>query len=97
VTGWLSRYDAVSWVLCPVVSQSVLFLGWHWAGYEWGMRYVIQSKERGTYFVAIHGFTPFYGELEKARRFPDVASAKDYALRELFTTSDAFEVVAVNS
>lgn len=61
------------------------------------MKYIIKSKERGTYFVAIHGFTPFYGEIAKAKRFSDVVSARDYALRELFTNAGAFEIVAANS
>lgn len=55
-------------------------------------RFVILSVERGEprgYFVAIHGLSPMFGELPKARRFDTEASAKNYADAELFSTPNA--------
>jgi hypothetical protein len=63
------------------------------------MRYIIKSKERDegrNYFVAIHSFTPFYSDKDKAQPFLTEQAAVDYALAELFTNRDAFEVVAVS-
>jgi len=61
-------------------------------------QYIILSVERRApngYFVAIHGFSPFYSTKDKARRFATRKEAKDYANAELFTTPDAFVIEAV--
>ncbi len=59
--------------------------------------FVIKSNQRGNYFIAIHGFTPFYGEIEKAKVFHDFDDAIDYARKELFTTDAAFAVKDLNA
>jgi len=64
------------------------------------MKYIILSTERRAplgYFVAIHGFSPFFSFKEKARRFNTEAEAKAYADKELFTTPDAAFIEAVES
>lgn len=60
---------------------------------ERSYKFAIRSIERNLFFIAIHGFTPFYGEKEKAFIFDDSKQASDYALKELFTDAKAFEVV----
>lgn len=55
-------------------------------------QYVILSVERRApngYFVAFHGYTPFYSSIDKARRFNSKCAAKQYADNELFTSPDA--------
>lgn len=54
--------------------------------------FVIKSNSRGLYFIAIHSFTPMYGEKEKAKPFPSVQQAESYANKELFTTPAAFTI-----
>jgi hypothetical protein len=58
-------------------------------------QYVIRSNERGLYFVAIHSFTPFYGDKAKARRFSSHEMATAWARTELFTSDAAFTVESV--
>lgn len=58
-------------------------------------KYVILSVERRAptgFFVAIHGFSPFYSTKDKARQFDTYEEAKDYANKELFTTPDASHI-----
>ena len=55
-------------------------------------KFVIKSLSRNLYFVAIHSFTPFYGEKSKAKQFDNVQQAESYANKELFTTSAAFTI-----
>lgn len=62
--------------------------------------YVILSVERRAplgYFVAIHGYSPFYSTLDKAHRFPSKEDAEAYGNKELFTTRDAFVVRPVTT
>jgi len=59
-------------------------------------KYVIRSNERSEphcYFVAIHGYSPYFSTLDKARQFDTRESATEYAIQELFTTSAAFDVL----
>lgn len=58
---------------------------------------VIKSKERGLYFMAIHSFTPMYGEKAKARQFRNFNEAYNYAMNELFTTPEAFEIEEISA
>lgn len=53
------------------------------------IRSLNRPQARG-YFIAIHGFTPFYGDKATAKPFPGHASALAYARRELFTDEQAF-------
>ena len=61
------------------------------------MKFVIKSKERGLYFVAIHSYTPFYGEKAKARKFRNFNEAHNYAMTELFTAPVAFEIEEISA
>lgn len=61
-------------------------------------QYIIRSTHRDEskgFFVAIHGFTPFYSDRDKARRFSSAEMATAYANTELFDDASAFEVIAV--
>ena len=61
-------------------------------------QYIIRSTQRdepNAYFVAIHSFTPFYGEKKKARAFSTSQEAHEYAISELFTSIKAVEIVEV--
>ncbi len=64
------------------------------------MKWVIRSLERAKssgYFAAIHGWTPMYYGVEKAKKFATKKEAKEYAIKELFTTATAFVVEAVEA
>lgn len=57
--------------------------------------YIILSTERrmpNGFFVAIHGYSPFYSTKEKAKRFSSYREAYEYAMAELFTVPGAFVV-----
>lgn len=60
--------------------------------------YIIRSTERSgkhCYFVVIHGSTPMFSTLDRAKRFGSESEAHRYAMRELFTTSTAFKIERV--
>ena len=62
-------------------------------------QYVILSTERRApngYFVAIHGFSPYFATIDKAKRFMSKTHAKRYADKELFTTPDASVIVEID-
>lgn len=42
--------------------------------------------EPKCYFVTIHGYTPFFSTVKKAKRFSTTSEAWEYALKELFTS-----------
>lgn len=55
-------------------------------------KFVIKCNHRKLYFVAIHGFTPFYSTIEKAISFTTFCKAQDYALQELFQDETGFTI-----
>ena len=55
-------------------------------------KYIIKSKERGTWFIAIRSYTPFFGPRERAMQFVSVNDAEAYAMKELFTVRTAFVI-----
>lgn len=61
--------------------------------------WVIRSTERDApncYFVAIHGFSPFFSNIDRAHRFATKANATAYALDQLFVNETAFYVEFVD-
>jgi hypothetical protein len=60
-------------------------------------QFIICCQHRGTYFIAIHGFTPMYGEKSKARKFKLFSDAWRYALDELFTSSAGFTIESIEN
>jgi len=61
------------------------------------MKHVIKSKELGLYFIGFHSYTPFYGEKAKASQFKNFNAAYNYAMAELFTTPEAFEIEEISA
>lgn len=56
------------------------------------MKYIIKSLERNLYFAAIHSYTPFYTEMDKAKEFASHDAAWEYAMDNLFTCKEAFAI-----
>ncbi len=57
--------------------------------------YVIRSVERPdgrNYFMAVHSFTPMFGDKFRAKIFASEIEATDYANSQLFTDPTAFEI-----
>lgn len=65
------------------------------------MKYIIRSLLRydngePAYFCAIHSFTPFFTDINKAKQFDSKVEAEQYALKELFThKAGVFDIVEV--
>jgi len=62
------------------------------------MFYVIKSTHRAAegphcYYVAVHGFSPYFSTLDRAKRFTSNDEAYCFAMEELFTSDSAFEIV----